>query len=98
VEQSTVYELELPSTYNLKPNTNNEPLITWSFTNTELYSGKVSGAVLLENGNILITEGDFGFWEVTREKEVVWKMSSQGFFWRGYNYSKDAPEIKLLGL
>jgi len=98
IEQSTVYELELPATFDLKPNFNNEPSILWSFTDPELYSGKVSGAVILENGNILITEGDFGFWEVTREKEVVWKFSAEGFFWRGYHYLKDAPEINLLGL
>ncbi|CAN0545831.1 unnamed protein product, partial [Laminaria digitata] len=89
--QSSVYELQLPSIYELQPNSNNEPEITWSFTDTDLYSGKVSGAVPLPNGNILITEGDFGFWEVTRDKEVVWKFSSEGgFFWRGYHYSKSA--------
>lgn len=98
IKQSTVYELELPSTYTLQSNFDNEPQVTWSFTDPNLYSGKVSGAVPLENGNILITEGDFGFWEVTREKEVVWKLNYEGFFWRGYHYLKDAPEIKLLGL
>jgi hypothetical protein len=97
-DQSTVYELELPLVYTLQANTNNEPKVTWSFTDPDLYSGKVSGADPLPNGNILITEGDFGFWEVTREKEVVWKCNSQGFFWRAYHYSKDAPEIKILGL
>jgi len=98
IEQSTVYEMELPSAYDLQENINNELEITWSFTDPDLYSGKVSGAVPLPNGNILITEGDFGFWEVTREKEVVWKCNSEGFFWRAYHYSKDAPEIILLGL
>lgn len=98
IEQSTVFELELPSTYDLKANANNELNILWSFTDPDLYSGKVSGAVPLLNGNILITEGDFGFWEVTREKEVVWKFSAEGFFWRGYHYSKSAPEILSLGL
>lgn len=98
LDQSTVYELELPSVYDLQANTNNEPEVTWSFTDPDLYSGKVSGAVPLPNGNILITEGDFGFWEVTREKEVVWKCNSEGFFWRAYHYSKDAPEINILGL
>lgn len=98
IKQSTVYELELPSIYTLQSNFNNEPKVTWSFTDPNLYSAKVSGAVPLENGNILITEGDFGFWEVTREKEVVWKFNAEGFFWRGYSYSKIAPEIKLLGL
>ena len=98
IEQSTVYELELPATYSLQQDFNNEPTVIWSFTDPNLYSGKVSGAVPLENGNILITEGDFGFWEVTREKEVVWKFNAEGFFWRGYSYSKNAPEIKILGL
>lgn len=98
IEQSTVYELELPATYSLQQDFNNEPSVVWSFTDPDLYSSKVSGAVPLENGNILITEGDFGFWEVTREKEVVWKFNAEGFFWRGYSYSKNAPEIKILGL
>jgi len=98
VAQSTVFELELPSAYDLQANENNELKVTWSFTNPDLYSPKVSGAVPLPNGNILITEGDFGFWEVTREKEVVWKFNAPGFYWRGYHYAKDAPEILSLGL
>lgn len=94
--QSTVYELQLPSEYNLIPESDNEPDIIWSFTDPDLYSQKVSGAVPLANGNILITEGDFGFWEVTRDKEVVWKFSSEGFFWRGYSYEKEAAEIQIV--
>jgi len=98
IKQSRIYELELPKTYLLRQNFNNEPRVSWSFTDPALYSNKVSGAVPLENGNILITEGDFGFWEVTRSHEIVWKLNTTGFFWRGYNYSKNVPEIKLLGL
>lgn len=98
IGQSTVFELELPSVYDLQANTNNELKVTWSFTDPDLYSAKVSGAVPLPNGNILITEGDFGFWEVTREKEVVWKFNAVGFFWRGYSYAKNAPEIMALDL
>ncbi|MFH6602260.1 aryl-sulfate sulfotransferase [Maribacter algicola] len=97
-DQSTVYEMELPADYNLITNTDNELKVTWSFTDPDLYSAKVSGAVPLPNGNILITEGDFGFWEVTRDKEVVWKFNAEGFFWRGYSYSRNAPEIEQLGL
>lgn len=96
-EQSVVYELKFPNIFELLPNTNNEPEIVWSFTDPELYSPKVSGAVTLPNGNRLITEGDFGFWEVTADGEVVWKLRSEGFFWRGYHYNKDAPEIEALG-
>lgn len=96
--QSTVYELQLPQSYSLQANANNEPEVVWEFTDPDLFSGNVSGAVPLPNGNILITEGDFGYWEVTREKEVVWKFNAQGFFWRGYHYAKDAPEIQTLGI
>ncbi len=98
IKQSAVLELQLPDIYSLQANSNNEPKVTWSFTDPDLYSGKVSGAVPLPNGNILITEGDFGFWEVTRDKEVVWKCSSEGFFWRGYHHLKSAPEILSLDL
>ena len=97
-QQSTVYELQLPSPFGLSPNTDNEPEIAWSFTNPDLYSPKVSGSVRLPNGNRLITEGDFGVWEVTEAGEVVWKFSAQGFFWRAYHYAKDDPAIMALGL
>lgn len=98
INQSTVYKLQLPLIYDLKPNFNNEPKVLWSFTDSELYSGKVSGADILENGNILITEGDFGIWEVTPEKEVVWKFSGDGFYWRAYHYQKNSPVMTILGL
>ena len=98
MEQSTVYELVLPETLTLEHGVNNEPRVSWFFTDPDLYSQKVSGAVPLPNGNLLITEGDFGFWEVTREKEVVWKLAAEGFFWRGYHFNKDAPEILAIGL
>ncbi len=98
LDQSTVYELRLPDPFILLPDTDNEPEVTWSFTHADLYSPKVSGAVQLPNGNVLITEGDFGLWEVTREGEVVWKYAAPGFYWRGYHYNKEAPEIMALGL
>jgi hypothetical protein len=94
--QSTVYELQLPDVFTLQPNTNNEPEVVWSFTHPDLYSAKVSGAVKLPNGNRMITEGDFGIWEVTEAGEVVWKFSAEGFFWRAYHYDKEAPEILSL--
>ncbi|MFC2147676.1 aryl-sulfate sulfotransferase [Bacteroidota bacterium] len=97
-EQSIVYEFKLPNEYTLEPNKNNEPEVVWSFTDPELFAPKVSGAVKLPNGNRLITEGDFGFWEVTEDGEVVWKLKARGFFWRAYHYDKDAPEIEALGL
>ena len=98
VEQSTVYELQLPATLDLLPNADNEPSIVWQFSDEDLYAQRVSGAVPLSNGNILITEGDYGMWEVTRDKEVVWKFEGDGLFWRGYPYAKDAPEIAAIGI
>lgn len=99
LEQSTVYELKLPTELTQKtiPETT-QPEILWSFTDPELYAPKVSGAVRLPNGNTLITEGDFGLWEVTQQGEVVWKFSAPGFFWRAYHYAKDDPAILALGL
>lgn len=93
LNQSTVYEIRLPNDFTLEPSTNNEPEIIWQFTDPELYSPKVSGAVKLPNGNVLISEGDFGLWEVTQTKEVVWKMQGDGFYWRAYSFSKDDPAI-----
>ncbi|MGB5700608.1 aryl-sulfate sulfotransferase [Muriicola sp.] len=98
LEQSTVYELQLPDVFSLEPNTDNEPEVVWSFTDPDLYAPKVSGAVLLPNGNRMIAEGDYGIWEVTEAGEVVWKFSAPGFFWRAYHYDNDAPEIMALGL
>lgn len=97
-EQSVAYELRLPLNFNLETNMDNEPTEEWSFTDARLYSGKVSGVDLLPNGNRLITEGDFGFWEVTEQGEVVWRFSLPGFYWRGYHYDKDEEAIINLGL
>ena len=98
IEQSTAYELKLPGQPTLLANADNEPEVVWSFTDPTLFSGRVSGVVLLPNGNRLITEGDFGFWEVTEDGEVVWKFQTNGFFWRGYHYDKDGLAIQALGL
>tara|TARA_R110002051_G_scaffold302135_1_gene370411 strand:+ start:6722 stop:8062 length:1341 start_codon:yes stop_codon:yes gene_type:complete len=93
LNQSTVYELKIPDNFSLISNVNNEPEVVWSFTDTELYSPKVSGAVKLPNGNTLIAEGDFGIWEVTPSKEIVWKFQGDGFYWRAYSFSKNDPII-----
>lgn len=96
--QSTVYELEIPNNLTLEADKNNEPKIIWSFTNQALFSGRVSGADLLPNGNRIITEGDFGFWEVSETGEILWRYTTKGFFWRGYHYNKTDIAIQNLGL
>jgi len=100
MQQSVVYELKIPELLSLNADINNEPQIVWEFTHPDLFYKIVSGAVRLNNGNTLICEGDYGFWEVTNEKEVVWKYNSkiQSSYWRGYNYNYDSDAIKNLGL
>jgi hypothetical protein len=99
VQQSTVYELDIPENFNLSANSNNEPEVVWSFTNQNLYYGIISGAVRLNNGNTLICEGDYGFWEVTPENEIVWKYNGFGTeYWRAYNYSTNSIELSHYNL
>ncbi|CAL2075705.1 Arylsulfotransferase ASST [Tenacibaculum sp. 190524A05c] len=87
--QSVVHELQLPTTFDF----NTAPTSVWSFTDANLFSSKVSGAYRTENGNTIITEGDFGYWEVTASKEVVWKYNKGGFFWRGYPYKTNSTAV-----
>lgn len=96
--RSIVYELEIPAEFDLKANQENKLAVKWSFSDQDLFSAKVSGAYRLPNGNTLITQGTFGFWEVTESKEVVWKYKGEGFFWRGYPYEKTSSAIINLGL
>ena len=93
--QSSVYELKMPETLDLLPNVNNEPQLVWSYTDPDLFYGRVCGAVRLQNGNTLICEGDYGFWEVTPSKEIAWKYTglNNEQFWRCYGYDYNDPEI-----
>lgn len=96
--QSTVYEFQFEDNFTLNPLEDNEPKIIWSYTHPDLFSQKVSGATELPNGNILITEGDYGAWEITREGEIVWKFNGDGFFWRIYPYQKGNPALSPFNL
>lgn len=98
ISQSTVYEFLLPNVFNLTPNVNNEPDIVWSFTDANLFNERISGAVRLKNGNTLIAEGDYGFWEVTPNNEIAWKYNDTPGYWRCYGYAKDSQQIQALGL
>lgn len=97
-QQSTVYELDMPDTFDLLPNTDNEPGVVWDFTDSDLYFPRLSGASRLSNGNTLICEGDYGYWEVTPSGEVAWKYEGEINFWRGYGYDLDYPGLTPLGL
>ncbi len=98
-KRSTVYELEIPDTLLLKPDADNEPTVVWSFSDSTLSYGRISGADRLTNGNTLICEGDYGFWEVTPQGEVSWKYKDPSVtFWRGYAIPLDDKVLKLLGV
>lgn len=59
VSQSEIFEFDLNS-LTLDFDTNNEPLINWSYTNPDLYSRIVSSAIRQKIGNTLITDSDTG--------------------------------------
>ena len=96
IEQSTAYELELP--FDEFP-TDKSPQVIWSFTDPNMYSRIVSGVEPLKNGNRLITEGDYGIWEVTPEGEIAWKYEvSEWILWRAYVFYPDDEAIQSLNL
>lgn len=98
-ELSKVYELDIPETFNLTSDMNNEPGVVWSFENEDFFFGKLSGANRLSNGNTLICEGDYGYWEVTPNGEIAWKYNgTAGTYWRGYGYDFDNSALEGLGL
>jgi hypothetical protein len=95
-KQSIVYEFSIPNNYLQNTNSFIEPEIQWSFTDSELFHGKISGAIRLSNGNTLICEGDYGYWEVTKEGKIVWLFDGGGTtFWRGYSVSKEVANLFL---
>ena len=70
-----------------------EPKIVWEYKNDSIFSKILCGAIRLKNGNTLITEADFGLWEVNKNKDVVWKFNAQNDsivdrtnIWRSYKY------------
>lgn len=97
--KSKIYELEMPESFTLLPNTDNEPNVVWSFQDDDFFADKISGAVRLSNGNTLICEGDYGFWEVTPQNEIVWKYNGDDpYYWRCYDYDINNPVLSHFGL
>ncbi len=76
-----------------------DPEIVFEFTDSTLFFPRVGSVQRLPNGNVLICEGDYGFWEVTNAKETVWKYDGLGTsFWRAIFYAKDSDAIQNLNL
>lgn len=84
-EQSVAFEFALPDSFVNQDGVLNDPQIVWSYTHPDLFYGKLSGVIRLANGNTLICEGDYGYWEVTPDKRVVWKYEGTTTYWRGYS-------------
>lgn len=76
---SSVDELSIPQaadgSYNLAPSVDNDPdAVVWSYTNSDLFADRVSGARRLPNGNTLITEGTTGtLYEIDSKNTIVWQ-------------------------
>lgn len=93
-KQSSVLEIQLPLKLELRSGRVKEPLVVWEYTNDSIFSKILCGAVRLKNGNTLITEADYGLWEITPNKEVVWKYKAYSVdnilqkknIWRAYKY------------
>ncbi|TBV26991.1 MULTISPECIES: arylsulfotransferase family protein [Flavobacteriaceae] len=97
--QSAVIEYELNPPYQLVAGQDNEPTVTWEFTDTDLYSLTTSSAGRMSNGNTLIGEGTAGtIWEVNESGEVLWKNSNYNSIWRTYPIDIDSPATTALGL
>ncbi|MBU2929680.1 arylsulfotransferase family protein [Winogradskyella psychrotolerans] len=97
--QSAVIEYELSPPYQLIAGQDNEPTVTWEFTDSSLYSLTTSSASRMSNGNTLIGEGTAGtIWEVSESGEVLWKNTNYNSIWRTYPYEIDSPAITALGL
>jgi len=54
----------------------------------------------LKNGNTLICEGDYGFWEVTPDGKIAWKYNGavDVSFWRCYAYDVNSLAVQKLDL
>ena len=99
LEQSIAYELVLPAFSTNSMQNYIAPVKQWSFTNIDMYFDKISGLQRLPNGNTLICEGDYGYWEVSVQGEVVWKYDGLGkSFWRPYYYLKSDSRLLKLNL
>ncbi|WP_244954684.1 arylsulfotransferase family protein [Winogradskyella helgolandensis] len=97
--QSAVFEYQLNPPYQLVAGEDNEPELVWSFTNSELYSAGLGGAVRTPNGNTLIAEGRDGtVWEVSDSGEVLWKYAGYDTLWRVYAIPVDDDRLSFLGV
>lgn len=99
---SSIDEITIPHTngiYNLVPNTINVPEdYSWIYTNPEIFSGRISGAKRLPNGNTLITEGQDGIlYEIDYFGNLLWKYTiplDNGMVFKVDKYPFDYPAFE----
>ncbi|GAA5225187.1 arylsulfotransferase family protein [Membranihabitans marinus] len=97
--QSEIVEYELDFPLELVAGQDNEPTVTWTFTNRELYTSGLGSGVRMSNGNTLIGEGRDGtIWEISPDGEILWQNTDFNSVWRAYAFSKDSPAIQALGV
>ncbi|MGJ8736438.1 hypothetical protein [Zobellia laminariae] len=96
--QSAVVEYQLSPPYQLVAGQDNEPAVIWEFTDPDLYSLTIGGAVRTSNGNTLIAEGSGTIWEVNANGEVLWQTTDINRPWRVYAFEVDDPAMTALGL
>ncbi|WP_276166752.1 arylsulfotransferase family protein [Zobellia alginiliquefaciens] len=96
--QSAVVEYQLSPPYQLVAGQDNEPTVTWEFTDPDLYNLSIGGAVRMSNGNTLIAEGDGTIWEVNNNGDVLWQTTDIRRPWRAYAFPVDDEAITALGL
>jgi len=102
---STVDEIVPPvdafGNYSLVPGTAYEPTAqTWIYTATpptECWSGGISGAQRLPNGNTLVVDGDSNrIFEVTPAMATEWEYTATGHIFKARRYAPDYPGLARL--
>lgn len=95
-DYSSVDEIEPPvnadGSYTLDASGSYEPqALTWTYSDSSwFYSTNISGAQRLANGNTLVCSGADGiFFEVTSDKEVVWKYLNENKVFKIRRYDTD---------
>jgi hypothetical protein len=68
--------------------------LAWVYQNTGFYSGNMSGAYRMPNGNTFITEAVSGrLSEVTYDKQVVWQRMTAAWNGRAIKYPRDFAAV-----
>ncbi len=88
-----IIDIDLPDIN--KPTISISAKLVWSYeapTKQDFYSTYISGAQMLPNGNILITEGQKGrIFEINSKKKIVWEFINPHYGSSAKNYQSNNP-------